>query len=63
MPFSNQNFQCELAFDEKGACRIKVTCPQCGATRVGNAGEIKRWQTEHLCAKPDKNPDLASRCG
>lgn len=51
MPYRNPNFQCEPTVDENGVVRVKVTCPRCGATQVGNAAEIIKWQAEHLCAK------------
>lgn len=33
---------------------IKITCPLCGVSRVGDADEVLKWQTEHLCRHAEK---------
>jgi hypothetical protein len=38
----------------QGDLRIKITCPLCGVTSVGNANEVINWQTEHPCRRAQK---------
>ncbi len=51
MPYRNSQFVCEACYDDAHVLRIKVTCPNCGATQIGNAADIVKWQNEHQCSR------------
>jgi hypothetical protein len=41
-----------------GEVQIKITCPQCGASFVGDGGEVLWWRSEHQCVRSKQNSKI-----